>query len=169
MRIIENNYKGKERTIICPHCSSVIAYEWDSLDRHITKSGRSYICCGACHEAIYIDENNSEQSLIKEEHHGKIIDNVPIDEFEETPTINTVQYPKDFYSFENAVPIKDTEINKWVKECINDLDKDTDFSYRASGDTFVFAYKSDEDLPAATVIVANKYQETDVKISRKNF
>ena len=83
--------------------------------------------------------------------------------------INTVQYPKDFYSFENAVPIKDTEITEWVKECINDLDKDTDFSYRASGDTIVFAYKSDEDLPAATVIVAKKYQETDVKISRKNF
>jgi hypothetical protein len=155
MRIIENNYKGKERTIICPHCSSVIAYEWDSLDRHITKSGRSYICCGACHEAIYINENN--------------VDNVSIDEFDETPTINTVQYPKDFYSFENAVPIKDDEVNKWVNECINDIDKDTDFSYRASGDTFVFAYKSDEDLPSATVIVAKKYQETDVKISRKNF
>lgn len=155
MRIIENNYKGKERTIICPHCSSVIAYEWDSLDRHITKSGRSYICCGACHEAIYINENN--------------VDNVSIDEFDETPTINTVQYPKDFYSFANAVPIKDDEVNKWVKECINDLDKDTDFSYRASGDTFVFAYKSDEDLPAATVVVAKNYQETDVKIPRKIF
>jgi hypothetical protein len=88
---------------------------------------------------------------------------------EETPTINTVQYPKDFYSFENAVPIKDDEVNKWVKECINDLDKDTDFSYRASGDTFVFTYKSDEDLPAATVVVAKNYQETDVKIPRKNF
>jgi hypothetical protein len=155
MRIIENNYKGKERTIICPHCSSVIAYEWDSLDRHITKSGRSYICCGACHEAIYINENN--------------VDNVSIDEFDETPTINTVQYPKDFYSFKNAVPIKDDEVNKWVEECINDLDKDTDFSCRASGDTFVFAYKSDEDLPAATVVVAKKYQEADVKIPRKKF
>jgi hypothetical protein len=155
MRIIENNYKGKERTIICPHCSSVIAYEWDSLDRHITKSGRSYICCGACHEAIYINENN--------------VDNVSIDEFDETPTIDTIQYPKDFYSFENAVPIKDDEVNKWVNECINDIDKDTDFSYRASGDTIVFAYKSDEDLPSATVTVAKRYEEADVKIPRKNF
>lgn len=155
MRIIENNYKGKEHTIICPHCSSVIAYEWDSLDRHITKSGRSYICCGACHEAIYINEND--------------VDYVPIDEFDETPTIDTVQYPNDFYSFANAVPIKDDEVNKWVKECLNDLDKDTDYSYRASGDTMVFAFKSDESLPAATVIVAKKYQETDVKITRKNF
>ena len=121
MRVIENNYKGKERTIICPHCSSVIAYEWDSLDRHITKSGRSYICCGACHETIYINEND--------------IDHVPINEFDEIPTADTIQYPKDFFSYTNGAPIKDDEINKWVK----------------------------------TVIVAKKYQETDVKISRKNF
>lgn len=151
MRVIENNYKGKERTIICPHCSSVIAYEWDSLDRHITKSGRSYICCGACHEAIYINEND--------------IDHVPINEFDEIPTAETIQYPKDFFSYADGVPLKDNEINNDIKECLNDLDKDTDFSYRASGDTMVFAFKSDEDLPAATVIVAKKYQETDVKIS----
>lgn len=88
---------------------------------------------------------------------------------EETPTINTVQYPKDFFSYADSVSIKDAEINKWVKECINDLDKDNDYSFRASGDTIVFAFKSDESSPSATVIVAKKYQETDVKISRKNF
>ena len=88
---------------------------------------------------------------------------------DELPTIDTVQYPKDFFSFVNGVSLKDNEINNDIKECLNDLDKDTDFSYRASGDTFVFAYKSDEDLPSATVVVAKNYQETDVKISRKNF
>lgn len=56
---------------------------------------------------------------------------------EETPTINTVQYPKDFFSYADSVSIKDAEINKWVKECINDLDKDNDYSFRASGDTIV--------------------------------
>lgn len=152
MRIIENNYKGKERTIICPHCSSVIAYEWDSLDRHITKSGMSYICCGACHEAIYINENDA-----------------PSDEIDDTPTINTVQYPKDFYSFENGVPIATDEIDKWIKKCLNCLDKDNDYSCISSGDTAVIAYKSDENSSVATVIVAKKYQETDVKIPRKNF
>ena len=49
------------------------------------------------------------------------------------------------------------------------LTKDNDYSFRASGDTIVFAFKSDESSPSATVIVAKKYQETDVKISRKNF
>ena len=155
MRVIENNYKGKEHTIICPHCSSVIAYEWDSLDRHITKSGRSYICCGACHETIYINEND--------------IDHVPINEFDEIPTAETIQYPKDFFSYSDGVPIKDDEINKWVKECANDLDDDTSYSLRATGDTMVFAYKSSKDASEATVIVAKKYQETDVKISQKNF
>lgn len=151
MRVIENNYKGKECTIICPHCSSVIAYEWDSLDRHITKSGRSYICCGACHEAIYINENDT--------------DHVPINEFDEIPTAEAIHYPKDFFSYADGVPIKDTEINKWVKECVNDLYGDTSYSLRATGDTVVFAYKSSEDASEATVIVAKKYQETDVKIS----
>lgn len=144
MRIIESNYQDKEQEyeITCPHCKSKLAYKFDDV---ISDSfNDSWIYCPVCNKEISIYDD-------------------------EIPTIETIQYPKDFYSFENAVPIKDTEINKWVKECINDLDKDTDFSYRASGDTFVFAYKSDEDVPAATVIVAQKYQETDVKISRKNF
>ena len=143
MRIIENRYQDKkqEYEITCPHCMSKIAYTFDDV---VSGGGSERLYCGACNKEIPLSED-------------------------ELPTIDTVQYPRAFYSFENAVPIKDTEINKWVKECINDLDKDTDFSYRASGDTFVFAYKSDEDLPAATVIVAKKYQETDVKISSKNF
>ena len=63
------------------------------------------------------------------------------------------------------MPINDVEINKWVKECVNDLDDDTSYSLRATGDTVVFAYKASEDASDATVIVAKKYQETDVKIS----
>jgi hypothetical protein len=145
MRIIENNYKDKEQEyeITCPHCKSKLAYKFDDV---ISDSfNDNWIYCPVCDTGISICDSN------------------------ETPTIDTIQYPKDFYSFENAVPIKDDEVNKWVKECINDLDKDTDFSYRASGDTFVFAYKSDEDLPSATVTVAKRYEEADVKIPRKNF
>ena len=149
MRIIENNYNAHtEYERDCPRCNSKFAFSFGDLKMDsVTLS--HYVECPCCGFSIPLN--------------SKEVDS------EETPTIETIQYPKDFYSFENAVPIKDDEANKWVKECINDLDKDTDFSYRASGDTIVFAYKSDEDLPAATVIVANKYQETDVKISRKNF
>lgn len=145
MRIIEDHYQDEQQEyeITCPHCRSKLAYTFNDIMHNIF--GDKYIYCGVCGGEIFLFDGD------------------------ETPTIDTIQYPKDFYSFANAVPIKDNEINKWVKECINDIDKDSDFSYRASGDTIVFAYKSDEDLPAATVIVAQKYQETDVKISRKNF
>ena len=143
MRIIENNYQDKEQEyeITCPHCRSKIAYTFNDVVSDRFEGEHLY--CGACDKEIYLD--------------GEI------------PTADTIQYPKDFFSCTDGVPIKDDEINKWVKECVNDLDKDTDYSYRASGDTMVFAFKSDESLPAATVIVAKKYQETDVKISSKNF
>lgn len=143
MRIIENNYKDKEQEyeITCPHCKSKLSYTFDDIvsDRFEGE----YLHCGACNKEIYLDD--------------------------EVPTVDTVQYPKDFFSFENGVSLKDNEINNDIKECLNDLDKDTDYSYRASGDTMVFAFKSDWDECMASVVVAKKYQETDVKISSKNF
>ena len=101
-----------------------------------------WIYCGVCDEQIAIWEDD-------------------------TPT--EVTYPQDFYSYANAVKVKDSETNEWIKKCVGNLDKDTDYYFMASGDTIVFAFKSDEDVPVATVVVAKKYQEADVKISRKNF
>lgn len=101
-----------------------------------------WIYCGVCGEQITIWEDG-------------------------TPT--EVTYPQDFYSYADSVKVKDSEINEWIKKCVSDLDKDTDYSFMASGDTIVFAYKCDGDGSEATVVVAKKYQETDVKISRKNF
>ena len=143
MRIIENRYQDKkqEYEITCPHCRSKIAYTFDDI---VSGGGGEWLHCGACNKEIPLSED-------------------------EIPTIDTVQYPKDFFSYADGVPLKDEEVNKYIKECLNDLDTDTDYSYRASGDTMVFAFKSDESLPAATVIVAKKYQETDVKISSKIF
>ena len=101
-----------------------------------------WIYCGVCGEQITIYEDD-------------------------TPT--EVMYPQDFHSYTNAVKVKDSETNEWIKKCVSDLDKDTDYSFMASGDTIVFAFKSGEYVPSATVVVAKKYQETDVKISRKKF
>jgi hypothetical protein len=144
MRIIENNYKDKEQEyeITCPHCRSKLAYRFDDVISDRFKG--NWIDCPVCDKEISIYDD-------------------------EIPTADTIQYPKDFFSYADSVSIKDAEINKWVKECVNDLDDDTGYSLRATGDTMVFAYKSDEDASEATVIVAKKYQETDVKISRKNF
>lgn len=149
MRVIENNYNAHtEYERDCPRCNSKFAFSFGDLKMDsVTLS--HYLECPCCGFSIPL---NSEK----------------VDD-EETPTINTVQYPKDFFSYADGVSIKDNEINKWVKECVNDLDDDTSYSLRASGDTVVFAYKSDEDVSEATVIVAKKYQETDVKIPRKNF
>ena len=143
MKVIENRYgdKQQEYEITCPHCMSKLAYTFDDIvsDRFEGE----YLYCGVCDKEIYLDDG--------------------------IPTAETIQYPKDFFTYADGVPIKDDEINKWVKECVNDLDDDTSYSLRATGNTVVFAYKSDEDASEATVIVAKKYQETDVKIPRKNF
>jgi hypothetical protein len=144
MRIIENNYQDKEQEyeITCPHCKSKLAYRFDDVISDRFKG--NWIDCPVCDKEISIHDS-------------------------EAPTIEAIQYPQNFWSFANAVHVKDDEVNEWVKECINDLDKNTDFSYRASGDTIVFAYKPNEGLSEATVTVAKNYQEADVKIPRKNF
>ena len=142
MRIIEDNYQQpkQEYEIVCPHCKSKLAYTFDD----VVSDGfnNEWIYCGVCGEQIAIWEDD-------------------------TPT--EVTYPQDFYSYADSVKVKDSETNEWIKKCVSDLDKDTDYSFMASGDTIVFAFKSDETMPSATVVVAKKYQETDVKISRKNF
>lgn len=140
MRIIENNYRNpnQEYEIICPHCKSKLSYTYDDVISD--KSDNEWIYCEACHEQIIICDNKK------------------------TLTADILQYPQDFYSFENGVPIKDAEINEWIKECVNDLDKNIDYAARSSGDTLVFAYKSDQYSHMAEVVVAKKYQETEVEI-----
>ena len=140
MRIIENNYQNpnQEYEITCPHCKSKLSYTYDDVISD--KSDNEWIYCEACHEQIIICDN------------------------EKTLTVDIAQYPQDFYSFENGVPIKDTEINKWIKECVNDLDKNIDYASRSSGDSVVFVYKSDQYSHMAEVVVAKKYQETEVEI-----
>ena len=140
MRIIEDNYQQPKQEYEITCPHCKSKLAYTSDD----VVSNEWIYCGVCGEQITIWEDNF-------------------------PVADKILYPKDFFSYADSVSIKDAEIDKWVKECVNDLDKDNDYSFMASGDTIVFAFKSDEDVSAATVIVAKKYQETDVKISRKNF
>ena len=84
-------------------------------------------------------------------------------------TADTVEYPKHFYFYSKGKSVDDEQINEWIKDAVNRLDKDVDYSGHASGDTIVLAYKSDEDYSSATVIVAKKYSECEVQIPRKKF
>ena len=138
MRVIENNYTGDrnntEHDVVCPYCKSKLTY-YDA-DLRDRYEG-AYVVCPCCYSDIDIDG---------------------------IPTIDTIQYPKDFYTY-NGKSVKDYEINEWIKECLDNLDNDTEYSFRSSGDAIVFAYRCDGDSSEATVIVAKKYQEADVKIS----
>lgn len=155
MRVIENNYSAHtEYEKGCPRCNSKFAFSFGDLKMDsVTLS--HYVECPCCGFSIPL---NSEK-----------IDS------EETPTINTVQYPRDFLSFPDDLPvatnIEDTKINEWIKECVNNLDEDSGYSCIQTGDTmvFAFAYKSDEGLPVANVVVTKNFQEAVVKIPRKIF
>lgn len=140
MRIIENNCQNpnQEYEITCPHCKSKLSYTYDDVISD--KSDNEWIYCEACHEQIIICDN------------------------EKTLTVDIVQYPQDFYSFENGVPVKDAEINEWIRECVNDLDKNNDYASRSSGDSLVFACKNDEESHTAEVVVAKNYHVTEVEI-----
>lgn len=141
MRVIEN--KMQEVETVCPHCHSRFAYNNSDVQDY---GWESYLRCPCCDNLIHLQCENDD-----------------------IPTIDKVQYPKDFYSFDKGVHIKDEEISEWVKQCTSFLDKDNDYSFCGSGDTMVFAYKSDEDSSTATVIVAKKYEEGDVKIPKEKF
>lgn len=140
MRVIENKMEEIETT--CPHCQSRFAYKNSDIQDY---EWESYLRCPCCDNLIHLQT-----------------------ETDDLPTVDKVQYPKDFYSFGDGVHIKDEEINQWIKKCVSFL-KDEDYSFYGSGDTMVFAYKSDEDGLTATVLVAKKYEECNVKIPEENF
>lgn len=149
MRIIEDHYQDKQQEyeITCPHCRSKLAYTSNDITHN--KFGDKYMYCGACGGEIFLSDNNK------------------------TPTIDTIQYPRDFLSFPDVLPvaanIEDNRINEWIKECVNNLDEDSHYSCIQTGDTMVFAfiYESNEGLPVATVVVTKNFQEANVKIPRK--
>ena len=78
-------------------------------------------------------------------------------------------YPVNFSSFKDGVDIKDNEINKWIKECLDDAEKDIKenpglkktFGTISSGNTKVFVevYIQDDNLYTVYVNVTKDYSE----------
>lgn len=178
MQILENNYQ-KAREIECSTCNSKLLV--DDTDIHYN-GGDKFIICPCCNTHIFIDvpvpskltcENCHKEFDEPESYIGRYglrfvrcphcnYEQILNEGIELTP--QNVVYPQHFDSAANGVPIKDEEINKWVKQCLDNLSKDQDFSLVASGNTYVIAYKSDYELHTAEVLVSKKYESTEVDL-----
>lgn len=178
MDIIENNFEPQKNSPlhnkVCPHCKSKLRYYGSDI---YAGNDFDYIICPCCNQKIDMSEpcicEICGNKFAVREYVGAyglyyadcpqcgnkhMLDKcIPL-------TVDNVEYPKHFGSFANGKTIKDEEVNKWIKRCINNLDKDVDYAYEASGDTAVIAYKCDEASHLAQVIVAKKYQETEIEI-----
>lgn len=178
MEIIENNCNFAQELSLydktCPHCNSKLRYAGGDVH---AGADYDFIICPCCQKKIDISEPYICEYCGKEffgkEYEGEyglyFVDcphcksaNMLDKSIELTP--DNVIYPKHFSSYVNGKNIKDAEINQWIKECLNDLNKEVDYSYHASGDSLVIALKTDESLHTAQIVVAKKYQETEVEI-----
>ena len=137
--VIEFKERMKKPIYTCEYCSATFNGE-----PYLGKYGAEWVACPKCGEETYVSEG------------------IEI-------TADTVEYPKHFFSYGEGKPVDDEQINEWIKDAVNRLDKGIDYTGHASGDTIVLAYKSDEDYSSATVIVAKKYQECEVKIPKEKF
>jgi len=76
--------------------------------------------------------------------------------------IKIPKYPIDFYDFSNGVDVDDKTINKWIKRCIKELEKEpeSNYYYISSGNTLVCVFRnSEEDYGKYTVQVSKNYHK----------
>ena len=81
-------------------------------------------------------------------------------------TKDNVRFPQHYYNFGRGKSIDNDTINKWVKKCINYLEKNPneDHIFTASGDTVVHVTRFEGD-GTYNVQVCKNYYDTDVKIN----
>ena len=141
MRIINN--ENEEKYVVCEKCKTKIGYTQDDIE--YKDYGVPYIKCPHC----------SSQTMLEEE------DCLELNK-------NNVKFPIHYYHFGEGKPIDDEQINKWVKESIEYLEKNPTehFSYHASGDSIVFVIKYEDD-EEYSIIVAKNYYSTSVSIDKK--
>lgn len=146
MRVIENNYDNEMRTTIltCEYCGSVLEVNEDEFE--IGEFGLKGVKCAVCGEMTYADKS------------------VPL-----TPA--NVCYPQHFsvYKSEKCKSLSNEEVNEYIGRTLKMIDKYTDYAAIASGDTLVFAYKSDEEHSEVCVVVCKNYAETYVEIPYEKF
>lgn len=193
MQIIQNNFKPDitqpppSHYQICPHCHSEFRYSDSDIRQYYNTADSPdddfyYISCPCCSKQINLGDGIWQQTCKCERcnkeyfpdkyigAYGLIYARCPhcnnenmFDESIELTSEN-IEYPKHFNSYEKGAFISDKEINKWIKKSVEMLDKDVDCAYTSSGNALVIAFKNDESMHTAQIIVTKKYQESEITI-----
>lgn len=73
-------------------------------------------------------------------------------------------YPNDFFDFNNGKNISDIEINKWIQECIDNLEKNKQSSSNSvsSGNTLVTVYRVNDSYFKYKACVSKGYYEAEI-------
>jgi len=143
MQVIENKYNSESQKVKCEGCSSTFII--DESDLNIGTYGCKFWSCPYC----------GQQNLID--------DSIELTE-------SNFQFPQHFASYKNGKQISKDTLQKWAQEALSLLDKDHSFALHASGNSLVFAFKSDYDAHEASVIVCdNGYYETYVSLPEDRF
>lgn len=75
--------------------------------------------------------------------------------------MNLPKYPDDFYDFSDGINIGDSQINRWIKEAIEDLENNSyDYASRASGNMHVHVRRIDEPDTEYEITVSSRYSQT---------
>jgi hypothetical protein len=76
--------------------------------------------------------------------------------------MNMPKYPDDFFDFGNGVDISNDEINKWIKEMVDELEENNNCHSlgRSTGNTYVRVNR--DDCTKYRVLVTKNYQEKDI-------
>ena len=138
MKIIQNNYinnyveEDTIQEIICEHCNSVFEIDDDDIIR--TDYDDEYVYCPCCNQRIYLYEPNTKDNI---------------------------NFPTSYHAFENGVDITDEEINKWVRECVEWLEKNPEepYKYIGSGNTFVIVFSHEDEY---YIVVTKNYFDTSI-------
>lgn len=125
----------------CEYCGADL--EFTEADAKKNESGHYYIECPVCVKKVYLNE---------------------IPDFEKKITVNDVTFPTDFYPFGDGTKLSDSEVNNFIRYCINKLisDEAEEYTEIATGDTKVIARKFDDEIE---VTVAKGYYEVSVPIN----
>ena len=143
MQVIENKYNSNSQKVQCEGCSSTFMIDESDLD--IGVYGCKFWTCPYCGQQNMVDES--------------------ID-----LTESNFQFPKHFANFKNGKQIDKDTLQKWAQEALSLIDKEHSFALHASGNSLVFAYKSDYDAHEASVIVCdNGYYETCIDLPEDRF